>query len=217
VITALPLHAAAGEAISAVEGESVTLDGSGSSPASEITKYRWQFGDGAEEEGAGDSVLHHAYATAGQYTAKLTVFRGSEHSNEALVSVTVTAKPQPAGGGHPAEGVYVTVKNTSAAPVGGATVLYVGAGGTRIEATSDSSGEAVLTGMPEGTDTVYVYKSGLRPCGVPKLDRALERGGLPLSRGRSLPAPLGTADCTQASVSSGFSRLGNSPPAPPIE
>jgi PKD domain/IPT/TIG domain len=162
VITALPLHAAAGEAISAVEGEAVTLDGSGSTPASEIAKYRWQFGDGAEAEGAGDAVLHHVYATAGKYTARLTVFRNGEEAS-ASVAVTVTAKPKPAGGGHPAEGVYVTVKNTSAAPLAGATVLYVGSGGARIEATSNSSGEAVLTGMPEGTDTVYVYKTGLRP------------------------------------------------------
>jgi hypothetical protein len=162
VITALPLHATAGEAISAVEGEAVTLDGSGSTPAPEITKYRWQFGDSAEEEGKGDAVLHHVYATAGKYTARLTVFRGSEEAS-ASVAVTVTAKPKPAGGGHPAEGVYVTVKNESAAPIDGATVLYVGSGGARIEATSDSSGEAVLMGMPEGTDTVYVYKSGLRP------------------------------------------------------
>jgi hypothetical protein len=162
VITALPLRAAAGESISAIEGVSVTLDGSGSTPATEITKYRWRFGDGAEQEGAGDAVLHHAYATAGEYTAELTVFRGGEETS-AHVAVTVTAQPKPAGGGHPAEGVYVTVKNASDAPVGGATVLYVGSGGARIEAASDSGGEAVLTGMPEGTDTVYVYKSGLRP------------------------------------------------------
>jgi predicted secreted protein len=162
VISALALHAAAGESVSAVEGASVTLDGSGSTPASEIAKYRWRFGDGAEEEGAGDAILHHTYATAGEYTAKLTVFRGGEESS-ASVTITVTAKPQPAEGKKPAEGVYITVKNAGDAPVGGATVLYVGSGGARIEAPSDSSGEAVLTGMPEGTDTVYVYKSGLRP------------------------------------------------------
>src|ERR1700722_7646944 len=162
VISALPLRAASGEAISALEGERVTLHGSGSTPSSEITKYRWQFGDGAEAEGAGDGVLHHAYATAGKYTARLTVFRGGEEAS-ASVAVTVTAKPHPAEGKKPAEGVYVSVKNAGDTPVGGATVLYVGSSGTRIEAASDSSGEAVLTGMPEGTDTVYVYKSGLRP------------------------------------------------------
>ena len=139
----------------------MTLDGSGSTPATEITKYRWQFGDGAEAEGAGDAILHHVYATAGKYTAKLTVFRGGEESS-ASVTITVTAKPKPASGGHPAEGVYVTVQS-SGNPVAGATVLYVGSGGARIEAASNSSGEAVLTGMPAGTDTVYVYKSGLRP------------------------------------------------------
>ncbi len=162
VITALPLHAAVGESVSAEEGASVTLDGSGSTPAAEITKYRWQFGDGAEEAGAGDAILHHTYATAGTYTAKLTVFRGGEESS-ASVTITVTTKPKPAGGGHPAEGVYITVKGTGDEPIGGASVLYVGSGGARIEAASASSGEAVLKGLPEGTDTVYVYKSGLRP------------------------------------------------------
>ena len=54
-------------------------------------------------------------------------------------------------------------------------------------------------------------------CGVPKLERALEPGGLPLSRGRSLPVLLGAVDCTPASASSGFSWRGHSPPAPPIE
>ncbi len=162
VISALPLHAYAGEAISAVEGASVTLDGSGSTPAAEITKYRWQFGDGAEEQGAGDAILHHTYAAADKYTARLTVFRGGEESS-ASVTITVTAKPKPAGGGHPAEGVYVTVKGTGDEPIPGASVLYVGSGGARTEAASGSSGEAVLKGLPEGTDTVYVYKSGLRP------------------------------------------------------
>ena len=163
VITALALHAAAGESVSAVEGASVTLDGSGSTPAAEITKYRWQFGDGTTtEEGAGDAILHHTYATAGKYTAKLTVFRGGEESS-ASVTITVTAKPKPAGGGHPAEGVYVTVKGAGDEPLDGATVLYVGSGGARIEAASGASGEAVLKGLPEGSDTVYVYKSGLRP------------------------------------------------------
>jgi hypothetical protein len=162
VISALSLHAYAGEAISAVEGASVTLDGSGSTPAAEITKYRWQFGDGSETEGAGDAILHHVYAAAGKYTAKLTVFRGGEESS-ASVAVTVTTTPKPAGGGHPAEGVYVTVRGAGAEPIDGATVLYVGSGGARVEAASGANGEAVLKGLPEGTDTVYVYKSGLRP------------------------------------------------------
>jgi hypothetical protein len=162
VITALSLHAAAGESVSAVEGASVTLDGSGSTPASEITKYRWQFGDGAEAEGAGDAILHHVYATAGKFTATLTVFRGGEESS-ATVTITVTAKPLPAEGKKPAEGVYVSVKGAGDEPLDGATVLYVGSGGARIEAASGAGGEAVLKGLPEGSDTVYVYKSGLRP------------------------------------------------------
>jgi hypothetical protein len=58
-------------------------------------------------------------------------------------------------------------------------------------------GNGTFFGTPVG-------RSSLVACGVPKLDRALERGGLPLSRGRSLPALLGTRGL-HASV--GFERL----------
>jgi hypothetical protein len=51
---------------------------------------------------------------------------------------------------------------------------------------------------------LYVMFRRVMACGVPKLDRALERGSLPLSRGRSLPALLGTRGL-HASV--GFERL----------
>ncbi|MGD1058617.1 MAG: PKD domain-containing protein, partial [Solirubrobacteraceae bacterium] len=156
VVTGLALHAAAGEDVSGIEGASVTLDGYGSTPASEISKYRWRFGDGSEQEGAGDAVLHHTYSSAGKYTASLTVFRGGEESTASTL-VTIAAKPKPA------EGAQITVQGSGNAPINGATVLYVGSGGTRVESVTGASGEAVLKGLPEGTDTVYVYKSGLRP------------------------------------------------------
>jgi hypothetical protein len=156
VIAALPLHAAAGEAVEGIEGSQVTLDGSGSTPASEITSYKWKFGDGTEESGAGDAILHHTYATHGSYTAQLTVSGKGEEST-ATVTVTIHAKPKPAEGG------IVTVHNSGAGALEGASVLFVGPGGTRVEAQSSSSGEAVLVGLPEGNDTVYAYKSGFKP------------------------------------------------------
>ena len=156
VISALPLHAAAGEAVEGIEGSQVTLDGSGSTPASEITSYKWKFGDGTpEESGAGDAILHHTYATHGSYTAQLTVSGKGEESS-ATVNVTIHPKPKPA------EGAIVTVRS-SGGELQGATVLYVGSGGARAEATSSSTGEAVLAGLPEGSDTVYVYESGFKP------------------------------------------------------
>ncbi len=156
VVSALPLHASAGETVEGIEGSSVTLDGSGSTPASEISKYRWQFGDGSEEEGAGDAVVHHIYTGAREYHTVLTVFRGGEQST-ATVNVTIHPKPKPA------EGAIVTVHGGGASPVAGASVLYVGPSGTRVEAPTSSNGEAVLLGLPEGSDSVYVYKAGYKP------------------------------------------------------
>ena len=95
IVSALPLHAAAGETVEGTEGSPVTLDGSGSTPSAEITTYRWKFGDGSEEAGAADGIVHHTYATAGSYTAQLTVSGKGEESS-ATVKVVVHAKPKPA-------------------------------------------------------------------------------------------------------------------------
>ena len=156
VVSALPLHAAAGETVEGIEGSPVTLDGSGSTPSAEITRYKWKFGDGSEEAGATDGIVHHAYATAGTYEAQLTV---SGKGEESTSSVKVTIHPKP----KPAEGAVVTVRGGGGGPVSGATVLFVAPDGTRTEAESSSSGEAVLAGLPEGSDTVYAYKSGDKP------------------------------------------------------
>ncbi len=155
VIAALPLQAKAGETVEGIEGSQVTLDGSGSTPSSEITTYKWKFGDGSEGSGASDAILHHVYAATGTYAAQLTVSGKGEESN-ATVTVKIHPKPKPA------EGAIVTVKDGGGA-VQGASVLFVGPTGTRIEAQSSSSGEAVLAGLPEGNDSVYVYKSGDKP------------------------------------------------------
>ena len=53
------------------KNEIVTLDGSGSfDPNGEIVQYRWDFGDGSSGDGA---VVEHQYASAGEYSAILTV------------------------------------------------------------------------------------------------------------------------------------------------
>ena len=155
VVSALPLHASAGESIEGIEGTAVTLDGSASTPASEVTNYKWVFADGSEEAGADDSIVHHTYAAAGTYKAQLTVSGKGEESS-ATVNVIIHAKPKLA------EGAIVNVRS-SGGGLQGVTVLYVGSGGARAEATSSSTGEAVLAGLPEGSDTVYVYKSAFKP------------------------------------------------------
>jgi RHS repeat-associated protein len=153
VVTALPLRAVAGETVSTFTGAKVTLDGAASTPSAEISSYRWEFGDGESAEGA---VVHHVYRSPGTYTATLTINRGSEHSSQSLTVDVVT----PPGAEHAAA---IMLSDSSEHPISEATVLYVGANGTRYEETTNSRGEADLAGLPEGEDTVYVYKSGFRP------------------------------------------------------
>jgi hypothetical protein len=159
-VQALELQARAGEDITATEGETATLDGSASTPASEIESYRWEFGDGEVEEGRGDAIVHHVYrhaTPAGEpLTAELTVSSGGETS-KATVKVTVLATPKPS------EALTVTVQDAEAHPIAEAEVLYVGPDGTRQQASTNSSGEALLAGLPQGADTVYAYKSGYTP------------------------------------------------------
>src|SRR5438093_282408 len=76
----------AGSDQSGILGSAVTFRGSGSDQDGTVTSYTCDFGDGASAAGATPS---HAYATAGTYTAKLTVTddRGALGSDSALVTV----------------------------------------------------------------------------------------------------------------------------------
>jgi hypothetical protein len=151
VVAVVPLQAVVGENVDATIGQTVRFDGSGSSPADEITRYRWEFGDGSSGEGANAT---HVYSQSGVFQATLTVFRGAESSKQAL-TVTVEAPP-----GHQ---VTITVVDASKRPLAGADVLYVGPTGVRIQGLTDGNGNAALAGLPDGTDTVYAYRSGYRP------------------------------------------------------
>ena len=146
----------------ATEGESVALDGSGSTPAAEIETYRWEFGDGETVQSSGDAIVHHVYQHAtsegAPLTATLTVYHGAETS-KATTKVTVLPAAKAA------EALTVAVKDTEGHPLDGAEVLFVAPDGTRRQALT-SGGEALLPGLPEGTDTVYVYKAGFSPATV---------------------------------------------------
>jgi flagellar hook assembly protein FlgD/PKD repeat protein len=150
-ITSGPLHASAGENISTVAGLLVKLDGSGSSPAGDIETYKWEFGDGANAEGA---TVSHVYTTPGEYTATLTVTRNGE---SASATTKVSVAPQPA---HEAT---VLVTDAAHNPLDEADVVFIGPGGTRIQAVTGGDGKATLPGLPDGTDAVYAYKPGFQP------------------------------------------------------
>ena len=80
--------ALAGSDKSALVGESVSFNGSGSSdPDGTITSYSWNFGDGGIASGISVS---HTYTSAGIYTVTLTVTDndGATDSDTAVVTVT---------------------------------------------------------------------------------------------------------------------------------
>jgi 5-hydroxyisourate hydrolase-like protein (transthyretin family) len=146
-VTLPPLAADAGEADTGSVGAPVTLDGSGSIPASAITGYHWNFGDGTSGDG---ETVRHTYSATGKFTATLTV---SEGSSTATSNVSVTVGPH-------ASGVTIAVQDPNGQPVAGADVVYMAPDGSRINATADGNGAAILTGMPDGADNVYAWAQG---------------------------------------------------------
>src|SRR5439155_1431920 len=122
-----PPVANAGPDQSGILGSAVTLRGSGSDPDGTITSYRWDFGDGASASGA---TASHAYATAGTYTAKLTVTddRGAQASDSALVAIAGSAAGTPWARGF--GGAASDVGNGVAVDSGGNVVIIGTASGT---------------------------------------------------------------------------------------
>ena len=79
VISANPLSAAI--------GQSIAFDGTGSSdPDGTIASYAWDFGDGAK---ATTATASHAYASAGSFTARLTVTDNSGSVGTASVAISI--------------------------------------------------------------------------------------------------------------------------------
>jgi hypothetical protein len=146
-----PLTAAAGDDQDVEVGRHVTLDGGGSSPAAAIAHYAWDTGDGGSSTAA---TTDHVYSAAGTYTVKLTVSTGGLTAED-TATITVHEKPV-----HPGLHIHVTGGGST---LPGATVMYVAPDGTRNTATSDSGGDAYLTGLRDGGVSLYVYADNWRP------------------------------------------------------
>ena len=88
----VPPVADAGPDQTIIAGESAQFDGSGSSDEDgTIASYHWDFGDGESADGV---TVGHVYATAGQFTATLTVTddAGDTATDTAVVTVETTAQ-----------------------------------------------------------------------------------------------------------------------------
>ena len=80
----------AGGPYTAVAGEELAFDGSGSEDSDgEITEYAWNFGDGST--GTGTAPVH-TYAGAGEYTVNLTVKDDDGEVSEAATSTVTVAE-----------------------------------------------------------------------------------------------------------------------------
>jgi plastocyanin len=99
-VTGVPVAALAAPTPSpAFVGEAVTFDASASTDDSAIVEYRWDFDGGGVDDATTVPTTSHAYATAGSFTAKVTVVDVGGRTADATRSVTVfsrSAAPPPA-------------------------------------------------------------------------------------------------------------------------
>lgn len=77
--------------------ETVTFDASSSTPQTDITEYKWNFGDG-QTTATANPMITHTYMLKGTYTITLTVKDSTERESTTTKTLTVTEQPQPVGG-----------------------------------------------------------------------------------------------------------------------
>ncbi|HEX9414473.1 MAG TPA: PKD domain-containing protein [Ktedonobacterales bacterium] len=92
----LPVAKLSGPSASVSAGQSVTFDGSQSTPAAEpagdqITQYAWDFGDGTPAQTTQNASISHVYEKAGQYTVTLQAIDQQGTPAQATFNVTVGA------------------------------------------------------------------------------------------------------------------------------
>ncbi len=107
----------------------VTFNGAASTGG--VTGYRWDFGDGSTATG---STASHTYATAGTYTAQLTVVDDSGTTNTATVAI-VASSSDATTASTPPTAVISSSTATGPAPL---TVSLDGSGSTATNATITS-------------------------------------------------------------------------------
>lgn len=129
-----PPVASAGGPYSGIRGTAISLNGSASGdPDGAIVSFTWNFGDGTTGTGA---TVDHVYATAGSFTATLTVTDNESATGSASAAVTVSNPP---------------VNQLPIARPGGP---YSGVRGTAIALNGSTSND------PDGTIVSYAWNFG---------------------------------------------------------
>jgi immune inhibitor A len=160
-VNAAPTAVAQARPTDADVDEVVTFDGSGSSDdrttAADL-EYAWDLGDGTQATG---QTVHHAYGSAGEYTATLTVTDGQGESDSDTVRVSVTA----AAGADLVVSAITTLESTGAGGQNGkpkegdkvvirATVTNAGTAAVPATMTSVTLDGTPLAGSPVTTGQV---------------------------------------------------------------
>jgi PKD repeat protein/flagellar hook assembly protein FlgD/lysophospholipase L1-like esterase len=152
VVLPEPLTAEAGDSQQVVVDQQVVLDGGDSRPHDLIDSWAWDLGDGTT---ATQPRVEHVYTEPGTYTAQLTVTIGTETASD---TATVTVLPPPR-----TPGLDVLVTSASDQPLAEAQVLVIRPDGTKVSATTNGEGHALLQGLPDGPTTFYAIAPGHKP------------------------------------------------------
>jgi PKD repeat protein len=190
-------------------GQPVAFNGAESidPPGGSIASYTWQFGDGTEGAGAAPS---HTYATAGTYTAKLTVVGsdGLTASTSGLVSVAAAS----GGGGGGGEGppppntpstTSTTTTSTTSTTSTTTTTAPANSGFIAKSATNATTGAITLTVSvldPGKLSWAATFANG--KFGAFASSAKCKKGQLRL-RGRCLPAKITFAKGSRALAAPG--------------
>ena len=150
VLANVPLTADPGDDQTVTTSQTVSFDGSSSQPVGGIDSYAWDFGGGSTASGA---TATHSWSTPGDYPVTLTVTHGSQTDSDTITVHVVLA---------PGSGLAVTVNNGSG-PLSGASAVVLDAQGNHYAATSTSNGVATVTGLSDGTYSLYVFAPGYEP------------------------------------------------------
>ncbi len=144
-----PIAVASATITAGVAPLAVSFNGSASSdPDGSIASYAWTFGDGSTASGA---TTAHTYATAGSYSAKLTVTDNSGASASQSVTISVSASNTAI--------IAPSGLSASSGKRGAVTLRWTdnasGAQGIYVERAPASGGTFVLVGQTSATSTSF--------------------------------------------------------------